>query len=314
MNHRSLIASLSSEQRNSLTRKSDLRGFAHLALHWGGILGLGWLIIERVPFWPLLVLMQGVLIIFLFTLLHETIHLTVFETPWVNRAVARTCGFLILLPSEWFRYFHFAHHRHTQDPEKDPELAVPKPGILREYLIHMSGLPVWYSQIKTIVRNALGRCENTFVPNSGRTKVRKEAQLMIIAYALTVGVAVTSGSAELLYVWILPAVLGQPFLRLYLPAEHGRCPQVANMLENSRTTFTNGLMRKLAWNMPYHAEHHTYPSVPFHRLSELHELTRPHLRETENGYIRFHRQYLAGLRQDSNQHPPTDLKRITGDF
>ena len=165
MNHRSLIASLSSEQRSRLTRKSDLRGLIHLALHWGGILALGWLIIERVPFWPLLMPAQGVLIIFLFTLLHETIHLTVFETAWLNRAVARVCGFLMVLPSAWFRYFHFAHHRHTQDPEKDPELAVPKPATWREYLVHISGLPVWYSQIKTVARNALGRCEDTFVPN-----------------------------------------------------------------------------------------------------------------------------------------------------
>ena len=297
MNHRSLIASLSSEQRTRLTRKSNLQGLAYLALHWGSILALGWLIIERVPFWPLLMPVQGVLIIFLFTLLHETIHLTVFETAWLNRAVARVCGFLIVLPPAWFRYFHFAHHRHTQDPQKDPELAVPKPATWREYWVHTSGLPVWCSQIKTVARNALGRCEDTFVPTSGRKKVRREAQIMIVAYALAIGVSVSSGSTELLYVWVLPTVLGQPFLRLYLLAEHGRCPQVANMFENSRTTFTNGLMRTLAWNMPYHAEHHAYPSVPFYRLPELHELTHTHLRETEQGYVRFHRQYVTGLGQ-----------------
>ena len=73
-------------------------------------------------------------------------------------------------------------------------------------------------------------------------------------------------TAVLLWVWIIPALLGQPFLRLYLLAEHGCCAFVANMFENSRTTFTGPLVRFLAWNMPYHAEHHAFPTVPFYRL------------------------------------------------
>ena len=97
----------------------------------------------------------------------------------------------------------------------------------------------------------------------------------------------------LFWVWILPALLGQPFLRLYLLAEHGDCPRVANMLENTRTTFTTALVRFLAWNMPYHAEHHVFPAVPFHRLPELHRLLRDHLRVTADGYVTFTRQYLA---------------------
>ena len=99
----------------------------------------------------------------------------------------------------------------------------------------------------------------------------------------------------LVWLWLLPLALGQPFLRLFLLAEHGRCPAVADMFANSRTTFTGWLIRKLAWNMPYHAEHHAYPTVPFHRLPDLHRLTKPHLRETERGYLRFHRRYWAWL-------------------
>lgn len=297
MDHRSLIASLSPEQRSRLTRKSDRPGLIHLALHGGGILGLGWLIADRVPLWPLLMLPQGVLIVFLFTLLHETIHRTAYDTRRLNDAVARACGFLLLLPADWFRYFHFAHHRYTHDPEKDPELAAPKPETPRQYLAHVSGLPVWWSQLKTLVRNAAGRCQDGFVPAAGRSKVRREARAMILAYALVIGGSLTAGSAVLLYVWILPAFLGQPFLRLYLLAEHGRCAHVANVFENSRTTFTTWPIRKLAWNMPFHAEHHAYPGVPFHRLPDLHTLTRGHLRETEAGYLRFHRKYLAALAQ-----------------
>jgi fatty acid desaturase len=48
--------------------------------------------------------------------------------------------------------------------------------------------------------------------------------------------------------------------------------------------------------MPYHAEHHAYPAVPFHRLPQFHEVVREHLRTTERGYGRFHRRFIESLR------------------
>ena len=103
---------------------------------------------------------------------------------------------------------------------------------------------------------------------------------------------------------MVPALLGQPFLRAYLMAEHGRCPQVADMLANSRTTFTTAAMRRLAWNMPYHAEHHAYPAVPFHALPRFHELAKAHLKTTERGYARFHRRFAAALATGLPGSPP----------
>ncbi|MEX3008661.1 fatty acid desaturase family protein [Hoeflea sp. TYP-13] len=295
MDHRELIASLPREQKQDLTRKSDLKGLSALAMHAGAILIFGMLIALKVRYWPLLMVPQGILIIFLFTTLHETIHRTAFATPWINDAVARVCGFLILLPSEWFRFFHFAHHRHTQDPNRDPELASPKPETKTQYLLHVSGLPVWISHIRTLVNNALGHCRDDFVPPAARKRIALEARVMLSLYTLLVIASLAIGSALLLHVWILPVIFGQPFLRLYLLAEHGRCAFAANMFENSRTTFTNRVVRRLAWNMPYHAEHHAFPGVPFHKLPEFHTLTRPHLLETEKGYVRFHEKYARSL-------------------
>ncbi len=296
MDHRSFIASLPAAERQRLTRRLNVPGLVRLALHCGGIVCVAWLIAERVPFWPILMPLQGILIVFLFTTMHEAIHRTAFATRRLNDVVAALCGFVVALPPAWFRHFHFAHHRHTQDPERDPELARPKPETWGQYLWHLSGLPMWWSHGRTLVRNALGRCGDTFVPAFARYGVRAEARLMIAGYLLAVAGSAVAGSADLMLLWILPAFLGQPFLRLYLMAEHGRCPFVSNMFENSRTTFTNAPVRFLAWNMPFHAEHHAYPAVPFYRLPELHALIRPHLRVTERGYTAFHRRYAAGLR------------------
>ena len=62
------------------------------------------------------------------------------------------------------------------------------------------------------------------------------------------------------------------------------------MLENTRTTYTNRLIRFLAWNMPYHIEHHVYPSVPFHALPRLNQHIADRLKTTAPGYLAVQRQ------------------------
>ena len=135
LDHRRLVASLGREERAALLRRSDARGAAQLAAHLAAILVLGACIALGAPLWPLLLVPQGILIIFLFTALHECSHRTAFRTEWVNRAVAAVGGFLVLVPPEWFRCFHAAHHRFTHDPARDPELAAPEPRTRREYLV-----------------------------------------------------------------------------------------------------------------------------------------------------------------------------------
>jgi len=298
MDHREFIKSLSAEQRRELTSKSNAEGFKALVLHWGLIALLGCLIALKVPYWFVLLPLQGVLIVFLFTLMHETIHRTVFESPKTNDVVAWVCSVLLVLPATWFREFHMAHHRHTQDEEKDPELSTAKPQTMAQYLWHVTGVPVWWSQLLALFRNALGRFDYAYVPSSKITAVRNEARVLLAIYIVLFIASLVAGSTLLLTIWIIPAILGQPFLRLYLLAEHGRCPLVANAFQNTRTTFTNAAVRKLAWNMPYHSEHHAYPMVPFHKLADLHELVKQHLSVTNKSYTTFNRQYLKALGSD----------------
>jgi len=295
IDHRAIIASLSAGERATLTARTNVHGLARFAIHFGLILALGVAIAAGMPFWPLLLPVQGILVIFLFTALHESIHGTAFRSDWLNRGIAAVSGFLVLIPPTWFRYFHFAHHRHTHDPDNDPELMSPKPETWRQYLVYLSGIPLWSTMVKAIVGNAVGIADEPYVPDKGKPKVRGEARLLLLAYAALAIASVALQSATLIWAWVVPALLGQPFLRAYLLAEHARCPHVANMLVNTRTTFTNRIVRFIAWNMPYHAEHHAYPAVPFHRLPRFHEVVRDHLRTTERGYLRFNRNFVSSL-------------------
>ncbi len=298
--HREVIRSLSAEQRRALTEKSNLAGVKALLVHWGAICVVSLLIVERVFMWQLLLPVQGVLLVFLFTLMHETIHRTAFANKTINDVIANLCALVLVLPATWFREFHLAHHRYTQDKERDPELQSAKPETPWQYILHLSGLPIWLSHLKTLLVNAAGKCDEPYVPESKLAAVQNEARWMLFAYFVLASLSILSGSTVLVLVWLIPVLLGQPFLRLYLLAEHGRCAFVANAFENTRTTFTSSLVRMLAWNMPYHAEHHAYPMVPFFRLSEFHELVKEHLSVTERGYARFNKQYWAQINEKNH--------------
>jgi fatty acid desaturase len=281
------------------SQRSDTPGLIHLAGHVGALLCTGcgiWLAQGSLWIWPALWL-HGIVLIFLFTPLHECIHRTAFKTRALNEGVAFVIGALIMLPREYFRAFHFAHHRFTQDPARDPELSPPKPANLRQWLRHVSGLPYWIAQARGTVEHALGRAPETFYKDENqRGGVIREARIVLALYALVFIVSLATGSTAALIYWVVPALLGQPALRLYLMAEHGLCPLVPDMLENTRTTYTNPLMCALAWNMPYHAEHHAYPAVPFHRLAEVNRAIGARLKVTTPGYIEVQRQILHSYR------------------
>lgn len=294
MDHRTFVAALPAATRARLAARADAPGLRRLAMHGGAILALGVAIAVRVPGWPLLLPVQGVALAFLFTLQHEATHKTPFANPRLNEIVGHLAGVLIVQPFEWFRYFHLAHHRHTNDPERDPELADGKPETWRAFLLHLSTIGYWRDKGAVLAANAFGRIDADYVPDRARPRLRREARAMLAGYALAAVLAATV-APWILTAWLLPLALGLPVLRLYLLAEHARCPAVADMFANTRTTFTTRLVRGLAWNMPYHAEHHALPSVPFHKLPELHALARPHLQETEAGYARFAGRYTADL-------------------
>ncbi|MFZ8942995.1 MAG: hypothetical protein ACO2ZK_13690, partial [Gemmobacter sp.] len=96
---------LDPELRARLMQRRDGPGLRALALHAGAIGLTGWAIAAGVPGWPLLLPVQGVLIVFLFTLEHECTHRTPFAQGWLCEGAGRVAGFLLLLPFVWFRYF-----------------------------------------------------------------------------------------------------------------------------------------------------------------------------------------------------------------
>lgn len=279
-----------------LARPSDRAGLAQLAGHLGALAATGTLVLSTdglVRGGAMLI--HGIVLVFLFAAAHEAIHRTAFRSRRLNDAVAFLAGLPIVLPPTWFRCFHFAHHRHTQDPDRDPELAVPKPATTLAWAWHVSGMPYWRARLGATVAQAAGRVADPFVPAASRPAVIREARACLAVYGAVLLAALLAASPLPLLLWVVPALLGQPFLRLYLLAEHTGCPLVPDMFRNTRTTLTNRAIRRLAWNMPHHAEHHAYPALPFHALPAAGRLLDERIRVRGEGYLRVNLEILRRL-------------------
>ncbi len=291
MDHKAFLLALPPGTRAELTARSDAPARLRLAFHFGAIAAMGAWIAAGWPLWWALIVPQGVMIAFTFAIAHEATHRTLLVSERWNDAAGHVSGFLIALPFLWFRWFHLAHHRHTNDPAQDPELSGPRPATRAQWAWHVSGLPYWAAEARVIWRLARGRADDGFIPPGARARVVAEARWMRAGYALALAsLAVTP---VLLWVWLLPVLIGQMALRVFLLAEHADCPQVPDMFANTRTTFTTRLLRLVTWNASFHVEHHVCPQVPFHRLPDLHRLMRAELRETADGYAAFTRSFLA---------------------
>ena len=136
-----------------------------------------------------------------------------------------------------------------------------------------------------LVHGLSGRVAKPWVTPERQPLIVREARLYLLGYAVAIGASILAGSWAMVWGWIVPLIVGHWFLRPYLLAEHTGCAHTTDMLENTRTTRTNAMVRLFAWNMPYHTEHHAYPAVPFHALPALHQRLAPHLVNVAPGYV-----------------------------
>ena len=171
------------------------------------------------------------------------------------------------------------------------------PNDLGAYVRRVIGVPYWRLRLLVIAdcwRGDLSRYP--YVSEQAAPSMIRSVRAMSVAM---VGGSVVSallfGWATPFVFWILPQLLCQPFLRAYVLAEHTGCTMDRNGLTNTRTTLTNAAVRLLMWNMPYHAEHHLYPSIPFHRLADAHALIRDQLEFVQRGYVRWNASVVQKL-------------------
>jgi fatty acid desaturase len=279
---------------NVMGRRSDLRGAIRAGAHLGCVALTGTLVWLALSHWYLLIpamMLHGLTLVTMFAPMHECTHRTAFRSAAANEAVGWVAGLLSFYNSTYYRYYHSWHHRYTQDPARDPELMFPRANSRAAYLREISTIGFWYRRTVDYVRLALGLARLPFLPERARREVAVSVSCQLLVYAAALA-AVAAGWTAPLYFFFLPSLLAMPFMRAYLIAEHTLCSRDPNFLTNTRTTLTNFPIRLLMWNMPFHAEHHLFPAVPFHRLPALHAQIGDRFAHVGQGYVATNRAVL----------------------
>ncbi|HEX3953587.1 MAG TPA: fatty acid desaturase [Stellaceae bacterium] len=282
----------------SVMQRSDRQGAMRFGTHVVCMAATGTLVWFATPVWYLLIpamALHGVTVVTMFAPLHECVHRTAFASRTANVVVAWIAGVLCVYNSTYYWYYHSWHHRYTQDPARDPELMYPKARTRFDYVVEISGVMFWVRRAIDYPSFAMGRLQQLpFVPVNARRKIMLSMSGQLLVYAAGAA-SIALGETAVLYFWLLPLVIAQPLLRALLVVEHTGCSQDANGLTNTRTTLAGFPIRLLMWNMPYHAEHHLYPSVPFHHLPALHRRIENRLVHVARGYIAANQQVLNSL-------------------
>ncbi len=302
--------SLDSEDLLELQQRTNASGIIRGCLHFGFLFlsASGVVFAATGPWWLLIssILLCGLLTASMHAPLHEGTHMTAFRSRSGNHVLTWMAGFPMLMPPTFYRDFHFEHHRHTHDPNRDPEISAGGekfaywPVYLHEYLAMVSGLLLLLARMTGLLLLTLGSRGPwwdrwfSFIRPQNRTRAVWEARtyVAIMACLITVGIWILPGLFYLLF----SLLIGFSALVIYLSSEHTGLPVTGSIFERTRTIHTNRLVRFFMWNMPYHAEHHAYPAVPFHQLPKLHDQLKNQLVHTAPGYFPLQFQVVRELK------------------
>jgi fatty acid desaturase len=271
------------------------------------------------PIWIPSVIACGIAVLAFFPSLHEGGHQTAFRTSWLNEGATWISALMMLQVPSFFRSFHWEHHRRTQDPDRDPEIASAPdllddwPANLAVYLLNACGQTLLVGKASftlgcAFLPRALWIRVFPFIESVDARTTRRLAwesrgAVLVVGVGSYLAWISIPGFAYLLLAWPIAHLL----LGLYLMPEHTGLGHEGTQLERTRTVKSNALVRWWMWNMPYHAEHHAHPGVPFHAVPELHARYADELPNLSPGYLAFHgealRRAIAGRAPDVVTEP-----------
>lgn len=209
---------------------------------------------------------------------HECSHGTAFRTNWMNDVVYEVASFMVMRESVVWRWSHNRHHSDTIIVGRDPEIQIPRPPNMIQFVLSILNLPGYKTYYPGLFRHAMGKiagAERTYVPESEFGKIFRNARICLAIYCLVVIFAIVLQSWIPVFLFILPQFFGTWLMILHNTTQHaGLAENVLDHRLNCRTVYMNPISRFIYWNMNYHVEHHMFPLVPYHALPKLHKLIK----------------------------------------
>lgn len=194
-----------------------------------------------------------------FTPLHDATHQAVARARWLNGLVGRLAALPLLAPYPAFRVMHLAHHRHTNEPERDPD--------------HWSGRgPGWALPLRWLSQDLHYYVRLIREPSLLRPLELLEVVLAVGAQLAALALALRAGiGLEFALVVLLPTRLATAALAFgfdYLPHRPHDTPARVDRFRASHVLREPWLTLPLC-AQNFHLVHHLYPAVPFYRYGAV---------------------------------------------
>lgn len=277
---------LSKEELRGLSRVSTWRSTASIFLDWLGIAGL-FAVLLYFPH-PLTYIACFILLgrqqLALAILMHDGAHGRLHASPRLNDYLGQMfTAAPLFFSQDSYRKFHLKHHLEPL-ASTDPDISliggypIQLGSFLRKLLRDLSGVS-YFKFIGYFFYQPRMKKNLPATPSSSHKRLP-------LAYQVFSVILVNGGLFAVLtylgrpwfffFFWVLPMMtILQVLLRIRGIAEHAGYQANANQMLCSRTV-VNPLQTFFfaPHQVNYHMEHHQYPSVPYHRLPEVHRLMK----------------------------------------
>jgi fatty acid desaturase len=211
-------------------------------------------------------------------LAHETMHGAVVRSTKLQNLLGYVAFMPFLVsPTLWRVWHNQIHHAKTNAGNADPDsfgtLARYKRMPSTRYVARLAPgsrrwpsaffFAYWFTFHAQVVLWIQAKYLRTFARLDRRRAILESilaAVAWLVVGAVTVSVA---GWASLLYVMVIPCIVGNAVVMGYIATNHFMRPQTKenNPLENSMSVTTLSVVDHLHFNFSHHVEHHMFPRM-----------------------------------------------------
>lgn len=206
---------------------------------------------------------------------HEAMHSNIARPGergrWINEAVGAISTIPIAFPFNMARITHLEHHRHCNDPLRDPDYTDEAPNWW------MAIYKSWYNRqpgVDGSIRHYMRILTGMDTP-AARNAIRDTVLTQLAYMGVLFAMAWSGHAIEAALIWWLPRQIGLSYIRFFLSwAPHHPREGRTGRYENTRV-FKSRLGHVLSICMETHIVHHLYPRIPNHRTRRAYLALKP---------------------------------------
>ena len=198
---------------------------------------------------------------------HDIIAKPGSKLRWLNQLVGHVSTIPLVLPYRVAKHTHMEHHKHANDPKKDPDYATHADGPLSA--IWRS---IYYRQPRADGGlNAYGAA----LERIGRPDIVLDGVVyQLIHFGILFALAWSGYAIEAALLWWLPRHIGLTYIQYYLSWAPHHPGNESGRYRDTRS-FRSILGNIGSLGMQYHIIHHLHPRIPLYRTPRAYWEMKP---------------------------------------